>query len=245
MRMGVPVSPRNIFPSNIQGLPTWYEVRVSESGLARPARRRGPDGRDEPADLGQGPRRDRAGRLPLLRLDQAAAGRQVPRRHQRDRHAAHRDLQRDLHRPAPAPAVQEHHLRGRARRAPRHGHRRGREADRRAVQGQGEAPRAEPEGAAPGARLRARAPAVPARPHGEARRQGGRQGSSSRATTPTALGAVYGGRHGLRVVPDHAVVVGRGGLRQALPQAAARTRPPARTTSPSCRPRTSSPPSAW
>jgi 2-oxoglutarate ferredoxin oxidoreductase subunit alpha len=30
--MGVPVSPRNIFPSNIQGLPTWYEVRVSEAG---------------------------------------------------------------------------------------------------------------------------------------------------------------------------------------------------------------------
>ena len=26
LRMGVPVSPRNIFPSNIQGLPTWYEV---------------------------------------------------------------------------------------------------------------------------------------------------------------------------------------------------------------------------
>lgn len=32
LRMGVPVSPRNIFPSNIQGLPTWYEVRVSEAG---------------------------------------------------------------------------------------------------------------------------------------------------------------------------------------------------------------------
>jgi 2-oxoglutarate ferredoxin oxidoreductase subunit alpha len=32
LRMGVPVSPRNIFPSNIQGLPTWYEVRVSENG---------------------------------------------------------------------------------------------------------------------------------------------------------------------------------------------------------------------
>ena len=30
--MGVPVAPRNIFPSNIQGLPTWYEVRVSEAG---------------------------------------------------------------------------------------------------------------------------------------------------------------------------------------------------------------------
>jgi 2-oxoglutarate ferredoxin oxidoreductase subunit alpha len=32
IRMGVPVSPRNIFPSNIQGLPTWYEARVSEKG---------------------------------------------------------------------------------------------------------------------------------------------------------------------------------------------------------------------
>ena len=35
-RMGIPVAPKNIFPSNIQGLPTWYEVRVSEQGhLAR------------------------------------------------------------------------------------------------------------------------------------------------------------------------------------------------------------------
>ena len=32
LRMGVPVSPRNIFPSNIQGLPTWYEVRISGEG---------------------------------------------------------------------------------------------------------------------------------------------------------------------------------------------------------------------
>ena len=31
-RSGVPVTPKNIFPSNIQGLPTWYEVRVSEKG---------------------------------------------------------------------------------------------------------------------------------------------------------------------------------------------------------------------
>ncbi len=33
LRMGVPIAPRNIFPSNIQGLPTWFEVRVSERGL--------------------------------------------------------------------------------------------------------------------------------------------------------------------------------------------------------------------
>ncbi len=31
-RLGVPVSPKNIFPSNIQGLPTWYEVRISQQG---------------------------------------------------------------------------------------------------------------------------------------------------------------------------------------------------------------------
>ncbi|MCL2308741.1 MAG: 2-oxoacid:acceptor oxidoreductase subunit alpha [Proteobacteria bacterium] len=32
LRMGVPASSRNIFPSNIQGLPTWYEVRITERG---------------------------------------------------------------------------------------------------------------------------------------------------------------------------------------------------------------------
>jgi 2-oxoglutarate/2-oxoacid ferredoxin oxidoreductase subunit alpha len=32
LRMGVVATPRNIFPSNIQGLPTWYEVRISEAG---------------------------------------------------------------------------------------------------------------------------------------------------------------------------------------------------------------------
>ncbi len=31
-KMGIPVTPKNIFPSNIQGLPTWYEVRVSDKG---------------------------------------------------------------------------------------------------------------------------------------------------------------------------------------------------------------------
>ena len=32
LKMGIPVAARNIFPSNIQGLPTWYEVRVVEAG---------------------------------------------------------------------------------------------------------------------------------------------------------------------------------------------------------------------
>ena len=37
-RMGIPVTGKNIFPSNIQGLPTWYEIRVSKDGwTARPS----------------------------------------------------------------------------------------------------------------------------------------------------------------------------------------------------------------
>jgi len=40
-RLGVPISPKNIFPSNIQGLPTWYEVRINEKGYL--ARRGGVD----------------------------------------------------------------------------------------------------------------------------------------------------------------------------------------------------------
>ena len=40
-RMGVPIATRNIFPSNIEGLPTWFEVRVSAAG--RYGRREGVD----------------------------------------------------------------------------------------------------------------------------------------------------------------------------------------------------------
>ena len=40
-RMGIFATPKNIFPSNIQGLPTWYDVRVSEKGYL--GRREGVD----------------------------------------------------------------------------------------------------------------------------------------------------------------------------------------------------------
>jgi 2-oxoglutarate ferredoxin oxidoreductase subunit alpha len=33
-RMGIPVAGKNLFPSNIQGLPTWYEIRVNKDGYA-------------------------------------------------------------------------------------------------------------------------------------------------------------------------------------------------------------------
>jgi 2-oxoglutarate ferredoxin oxidoreductase subunit alpha len=42
LRMGIVATPRNIFPSNIQGLPTWYEVRISGAGHLA-ARGGGPD----------------------------------------------------------------------------------------------------------------------------------------------------------------------------------------------------------
>src|SRR6478735_5050139 len=32
-KMGIPVSGKNIFPSNIQGLPTWFSIRVSKDGF--------------------------------------------------------------------------------------------------------------------------------------------------------------------------------------------------------------------
>ena len=94
LRMGVPIAPRNIFPSNIQGLPTWYEVRVSERGWLGRARRRRHAGGDEPADLRPGCRGARARRLSLLRLDPPPALDHDARRHRRARHAADRDLRR-------------------------------------------------------------------------------------------------------------------------------------------------------
>src|SRR2546423_12640575 len=30
--MGIPVAPKNVFPSNIEGLPTWYQLRISPRG---------------------------------------------------------------------------------------------------------------------------------------------------------------------------------------------------------------------
>ncbi len=93
MRMGIPVGPRNIFPSNIQGLPTWYEVRISEAGHL--GARGGTD-----LMVAMNPQtwdKDVAGIEPggylLYDFDQADAAVEIPRRHQRDRRAAHRDLQ--------------------------------------------------------------------------------------------------------------------------------------------------------
>ena len=191
--------------------------------LARPPRRRRPHGRDEPADVGQGHRRSRPGRLPVLRLDAGAAAVAVPRGHHDARDAADRHLQRRVHGRAAAPALQEHHLPGRAVGAARHRPGRGREALRRAVQGQGSAARVQPQGVPDGARLRARplrvsaadprAPQRPRRrPHLHRRQQRG------------GIGLRLRRRDRLRVVPDHAVVVAGRGVRQVRAQVPHRPR---------------------
>ncbi len=93
LRMGIPASSRNIFPSNIQGLPTWYEVRISEKGHL--GRRGGvdmmvamnPQTWDE--DLAE----IEAGGYLFYDFDKADAAVEIPRRHHRDRRAADLDLQ--------------------------------------------------------------------------------------------------------------------------------------------------------
>ena len=210
---------------------------------SRRARRRRHDGGDEPADLGQGSRLDRARRLSVLRLDQADAVVEIPRRHHRDRRAADRHHQFDLYRSAPAPAVQEHHLSRRAVRPARHGPEAGRAADRRAVQGQGKAAVVERPRAASRPRLGAAEPQMPDRPAGQEGRQGRRPHFHRRQQRRRARRGLWR-RHRVRLVSDHAVVVAGRRLRQPLQEAAARSRKPARPNTPSSRARTNWPRSA-
>ena len=84
---------RNIFPSNIQGLPTWYEVRVSGQGWL--GRRGGVDliVLMNPQTWDKDVARSRERRLHALRLDQAADRPEAAQRRHRARRAVHAALQ--------------------------------------------------------------------------------------------------------------------------------------------------------
>ena len=115
LRMGVPATPRNIFPSNIQGLPTWYEVRISEAGhLAA----RGPGVDLMVAMNPQTWDKDVASIVPGGYLFYDNTKPMPPSKFRDDitvhRRAADRDDQRGVPRHAAAPAVQEHRLSRRA-----------------------------------------------------------------------------------------------------------------------------------
>ena len=71
-RMGMPVTGKNVFPSNIQGLPTWYEIRVSQQRLHRADADFDLMVAINPATYAEGRRGGALRRLAALRLDLAA-----------------------------------------------------------------------------------------------------------------------------------------------------------------------------
>ena len=217
LRMGVPVAPRNIFPSNIQGLPTWYEVRVIGSRLARPPRRRRPDGGDEPADLGPG-RRARSSRAATCSTTRTKP---LPPSKFRDditvigmplteicnatyTDARQRQLFKNIIYVGALSALLDIDAGEIAR------------AHRRAVQGQGSAARSPTCKALHlGPRLRARHTSTCPLGHARQARRRGRRPDLHRRQQRRGAGLRLRRRHGLRVVPDHAVVVAGRGVRSA------------------------------
>src|SRR5213594_2276264 len=118
LRTGVPVAPRNIFPSNIQGLPTWFEVRVNENGWR--GRRGGVDlmVAMNPQTWEQDVKEIEPGGYLFYDSTKPLPAAKF-RRHHDHRHAADGNLQPRVHRRPATAAVQEHHLCGGALGAPR------------------------------------------------------------------------------------------------------------------------------
>ena len=161
-RMGIPVMGKNYFPSNIQGLPTWYEIRVTRDGYVARSGRIDLMVAMKPGDLPEGRPRGESGRVPDLRLDLAALDAAHARGHHDHRRAAREDLQREFRRRAQPHPDEERLLRGRALRAARHRARRDPPAPRRDLREEAGAGRLQHEGRAAGLRLREAAPRVPA-----------------------------------------------------------------------------------
>ena len=244
LRMGVPVSPRNIFPSNIQGLPTWYEVRVTEQGYL--GRRGGidmmvamnpqtwdadvaelePGGYlfyDSTRPLPPSKFRDDIHVIGMPLTEICNAVYDDPRQRQLFKNIVYvgaLSVLLDIE-PEVIEKLFGEQYKGKEKllasnvQALHLGRDFAREHLQRAAGPAGAARR--PRG----------------RPHLRRRQQ--RRGAGLRVRR----------RHGRGLVPDHAVVVGGRGLPEVLRASSASTRPPARTASPSCRPRTRSPPSAW
>ena len=243
MRMGVTVAPRNVFPSNIQGLPTWYEIRVSGKGYL--GARGGTD-----FMVAMNPQTFNADVASIepdgyLLYDNTRA--LPPGKMRTDINVIGVPLtaicNKRIHRSAPAAAVQEHHLPRRADRTVRHGFRRGREADQRAVPRQGQADPAE------------RACAASRRGLGESEPEA-RSGCASSAPTTSATGSCSKATRPRRSARSMAAPPSAAGIRSRRPPRSPKRSPAtarssgtirrqARRNTRSCRPRTSSPRSAW
>ena len=222
LRMGVPVASRNIFPSNIQGLPTWYEVRVSEAGWR--GRRGGVDlmVAMNPQTWDKDVASIEPGGYLFYDSTRPLPPSQLPRRRHGRRRAADRDLQ-----PAPTPTRASASCSRTSSTSARWpallgiDAGRAREADRPAVQGQGPAdrrPTSRPctwAGTTPPSIW----PAAAASRSARADRVGDRifvDGNDA-----AALGCVYGGATVGGLVPDHALDLAGRGLRPLLPPATA------------------------
>ncbi len=123
-RMGIPVTGKNFFPSNIQGLPTWYEIRVNKDGYTARTPHFDLMVALNAATYAQGRRRSAARRLPALRL---VAGRSTTSSSATTSRYLGVPLggavQRGLQGRARAHPDEEHRLRRRAGGAARHRHR--------------------------------------------------------------------------------------------------------------------------
>jgi hypothetical protein len=140
----------------------------------------------------------------------------------RHRRAADRDLQPGIYGFAPAPAVQEHHLRRRARSLARHGCEGDRAASQRAVRFQGKADRRQPQGAGHRPHLGEQQSALPDRPDGEARRWRRRPHLCRRQQRRRARRGLWR-RHRLRLVSADAFDLAGRSLHVLLQEAAHRT----------------------
>ena len=213
--MGVPVSPRNIFPSNIQGLPTWYEVRVSEAGHL--GRRGGVDimVAMNPATF----REDVDSLLPGGYLVHDSTKPLDRRRYRSDINwlgiPPHRHLHRPVLGPAPAAALQEHRLRRRLSALLDMEFETVNGARRRPVPRQG--PPHRPQRAGPGARERL-GPREPRRPHRDpgAPERGGRGPDPRQRQLGGRPRLRLRGGDGGRLVPDHPLDLAGRRLREPL-----------------------------
>ena len=214
-RMGIPVTGKNVFPSNIQGLPTWYEIRVSERGYTARTPEFDLMVALNPATYGKDVAEVRSGGW--LMYDSTLAARpaaDASRRHLPG-HSAGGDVQHDVPRHARAHPDEEHRVCRRALGAAQHRPRRHPRAAQGEVRAQAGARRFEPACRRARLRLRDGALRLPAADPPLAARQDERRDSHRRqhgggARLPLCR------RHRRRLVSDHPGDVVDGGVQGLL-----------------------------
>ena len=218
--MGVPVTGKNYFPSNIQGLPTWYEIRVTRDGYAARASHVDIMVAMNAETYSKDIRELRSGGYliydstwPRSALLQRGDITVIAR-------SARQARERKFRRRAQPDSVEEHCLCRRAGRAARRGSRGDQRTVERELRQEAETARLEHQGVAPGVRLRQgesdiaaaaarRAHGQNPRPHHDRRQHGRRPGLRIRR------------RNGRRLVSHHALDLAHGrlqGLLRAVPR---------------------------